>query len=438
MLREDALKIFHAAVAAVQPDIFMRNHVKIAGEQLEVGEKRFDLGKTGKIVVIGAGKASAAMANALESILENRISGGLIVTKSGHSMPLQYLSCMEAGHPVPDENSLLATQKVESLLYGLSENDIVICLISGGASSLLADHPPGSSLKELKVLFSQLLQCGASIHEINAVRKHLSLIKGGQLVRLAHPASIVSFILSDVVGDQLDVIASGLTVPDPRTFADAWKILEKYKLVDMLSPSLKEWLLKGLAGELEDTPKPGDPIFSKTYNLLVGTNRIALNAAAGQARTAGYHPVIMTSEMTGEARDQAIQIVDQTVAYKGPRRACLLWGGETTVTIKGNGTGGRNQELALASLIYMKETLAYSNPFPLILSAGTDGSDGPTDATGAIVDKETLIQAEIAAISMEEFLDENDSYHFFELAGGHIITGPTHTNVMDVVIALIG
>jgi hydroxypyruvate reductase len=276
------------------------------------------------------------------------------------------------------------------------------------------------------------LQCGATIQEMNIVRKHLSAgIKGGQLVRTAWPATLVSFILSDVIGDPLDIIASGPTVGDSSTFAQVWDILRKYQLPDKLPVNIIRWLQLGLNNKIEDTPKPGDEIFSKTHNYLIGTNRIALEAAAEAARALHYEPVIITDTLNGEARDKAYELVQQIKEYSGKRPACLLLGGETTVTIKNNGKGGRNQEFVLAALT------ALENFDIVILSAGTDGTDGPTDAAGAVVDASVIQTAEKLGLQATEFLEQNDSYHFFKKTGGLIITGPTQTNVMDVVVILL-
>jgi hydroxypyruvate reductase len=311
-------------------------------------------------------------------------------------------------------------------------------LISGGASALLVDCPPGVLLPELQTVFNRLLQCGAAIEEMNTVRKHLSAgIKGGQLMRTAWPATVVSFILSDVIGDPLDSIASGPTVADRSTFADAWDIVRKYQLTDKLPVSIIRWLQLGLNKQIAETPKPGDPIFEKSFNYLVGTNRVALEAAAAMARSLQYTPVIVTDALKGEARDKAKELVQQVRQYEGLRPACLLLGGETTVTITGPGKGGRNQEFALAALIALQQAFPDSESMPVVLCAGTDGTDGPTNAAGALVDKGVLQLTIQRGLSPENYLAQNDSWHFFHQTNGHVITGPTHTNVMDMVIVII-
>jgi hydroxypyruvate reductase len=405
---------------------------------LHLGKQVFAPSTIDRLFVIGAGKASAAMAREAEVILKDRISDGVIVTKYEHGFPLKTIRCIEAGHPVPDDKSVQAGREIIRLLKTAGEKDVVIALISGGASALMVDCPPGVPLTDLQQVFNKLLQCGATIQEMNIVRKHLSAgIKGGQLMRTAWPATVVSFILSDVVGDPLDSIASGPTVPDPSSFTDAWDILRKYQLIEKLPVSVIRWLQLGLNKQIDETPKPGDAIFDKSFNYLIGANRIALEAAATAARTLNYTPVIITDALKGEARDQANALVQQIKNYNGPRPACLLLGGETTVTIRGNGKGGRNQEFALAALCALQKTMFAGEPLPVILSAGTDGTDGPTDAAGAVVDDAVMQTVTKQGLDPEVYLAQNDAWHFFHEAGGHIITGPTHTNVMDVVVALV-
>jgi glycerate 2-kinase len=440
-MRNDALQIFTAGVRAVQPQYLLPRHMRWQQGQLCLGKQLFAPEEINKLYIIGAGKASAAMAREAELILKDRITEGVIVTKYEHVFPLRTIRCMEAGHPVPDENSLQAGREIVRLLKQAGENDLVIALISGGASSLMVDCPPGVLLPELQTVFNCLLQCGATIEEMNTVRKHLSAgIKGGQLTRTAWPATIVSFILSDVIGDPLDCIASGPTVADRSTFADAWEIVRKYQLLDKLPASIIRWLQRGLNKQVDETPKPGDPIFEKSHNYLIGTNHIALEAAAAMARSLHYTPVIVTDALKGEARDKAqelVQQVQQVQQYDGPRPVCLLLGGETTVTIRNPGKGGRNQEFALAALVAMQKAFSASDKMPVLLSAGTDGTDGPTNAAGAIVDAAVMQLAAQRALLPENFLAQNDSWNFFDQAGGHIITGPTHTNVMDIIIVLI-
>jgi hydroxypyruvate reductase len=436
-MRDQALAIFNAAVSAVQPSCLLPKHIRVDHNMLWLNERSFSLEEHG-IYVIGAGKASAAMAVEIEKILGDHIIEGIVVTKYGHGLPLKKIKCREADHPLPDENGVLAAKEIMSLVNKAGEKDIIIALICGGASSLLADYPPETSLAALQNVFQLLLECGATIHEINTVRKHLSLIKGGQLARAAYPATVVSFILSDVIGDPLDVIASGPTVADPTSFEDALAVISKYDLSAKIHPGIMAWMQKGLNEEIEDTPKPGNQVFDKTFNHLIGTNRIALAAAAEKAKELGFAPFIITDRLCGEADEEAKKLIDYLMMYRSSKPACILMGGETTVTIKGKGKGGRNQQFALAAL----NELVKNFPFPgkrkiLILSAGTDGSDGATDATGAWINEETIKEAEKNGLDISSFLNDNDAYNFFKKVGGLIITGPTQTNVMDVVIALV-
>lgn len=437
-MRNDALKIFSAAVRSVQPQYLLPKHLRWQNNQLRLGELLFDQHDINKLFIIGAGKASAAMAREAEIVLGNRINAGVIVTKYDHAFKLKTIECIEAGHPVPDENSLLAGRETIRLLKSAGEKDVVVALISGGASALLVDCAPGVLLPELQIVFNKLLQSGATIEEMNTVRKHLSAgIKGGQLLRTAAPATVISFILSDVIGNPLDIIASGPTVADRSTFADAWDIVRKYQLTEKLPVSIIRWLQQGLAKQIPDTPKPGDSIFDKSHNYLIGTNRIALEAAATMAKELHYTPVIITDELKGEAKDKARELVLQVQHYNGPRPACLLLGGETTVTINKPGKGGRNQEFALAALVELQKAFPNGEGMPVLLSAGTDGTDGPTDAAGAVVDAAVIKLANQRKLIAEDHLTQNDSYNFFHKAGGHVITGPTQTNVMDIIVVLV-
>jgi hydroxypyruvate reductase len=436
-MREHALAIFNAAVAAVQPSCLLRKNIQLENDKLYLHEQCFSLEETGNIYVIGAGKASAAMAMEAEKILGEIIAKGAVVTKYGHGLPLQKIKCIEAGHPLPDENSVQAGNEIMAIATEAGKKDIVIALISGGASSLLADYPPGTSLKEVQELFDLLLRCGATINEMNIVRKHLSLIKGGQLAKATYPATLVSLILSDVIGNPLDIIASGPTVADTSSFKDAYAVLNKYQLITKVRPAINAWMQKGLKGEIADTPKPGEYYFERTHNHLIGTNRIALEAAANKAKALGFATFIITNKLSGEANEEAKKLVDYLSLYRNAKPACILMGGETTVTVKGKGKGGRNQQFALAALQELINHNTGANRVPLILSAGTDGTDGPTEATGALVDADTIKKTSELGLDVSSFLNNNDAYHFFAKAGGHIITGPTQTNVMDIVIALV-
>ena len=432
-------EIFMAGIEAVQPARLIPGHVLLNKDLLIVGERSFRRNELGKVIIIGAGKASAAMAVAIEQVLMPVISAGLVITKYGHSLPLRKIECLEAGHPVPDSNGIEATLKILSLVENLEKNDLVIFLVSGGASALMADVPPGLSTEALQDLVRLLLASGASIDEINCIRKHLSLVKGGHLAKKVFPANLVSLILSDVNGDQLSVIASGPTVSDPSTFSEAIEILNKYKLAEKVQPAILSFLQDGTNGLVPETPKPGDPAFGSISNFLIGTNSISLQAAFNAATEKGYHPLILNTRLEGEAEEQAAKFVDACLLYTGTKPACLLMGGETTVTIRGKGLGGRNQHFVLAALCELIKKDVDPLQIPMILSGGTDGTDGPTDAAGAMIDPGQLknIKAANNGDVAAAFLNNNDAYHFFENYGGLIKTGPTQTNVMDLVIGIV-
>lgn len=437
-MRNDAVAIFQAGLEAVDPATAIRRCVSLDHTQLILGDLTIDLSHINRLFVIGAGKASGAMAAALEEILADRITDGLVVVKYDHAVKLSHISQVEAGHPVPDINGQKGTESIRELVKKTGQNDLVICLMSGGGSALLVSPGSGLSLVDKQETIQELLSCGASIHEINTIRKHLSHIKGGHLAMCAHPAQVVSLILSDVVGDDLDVIASGPTVPDPSTFQDCGDILSKYDIADKLPKAVHRHLVRGMQGKIKETPKPGHPIFDKADHFIIGNNIQALKSAKKHAESLGYNTLMLTSLLTGETRDAAqfqaaiIREMTQT-GYPVSPPACLLSGGETTVTLKGNGQGGRNQEFVLAS------ALALENLAPVVcLSAGTDGIDGPTDAAGAIMDSTTLTRAINKGLRAATYLENNDSYHFFQELGDLYVTGPTRTNVMDIRITLVG
>jgi len=437
-MRKDAVDIFFAGLQAVDPITAVRRCVSVNDTQLVVCEKKFDLSHVNNLFIVGAGKASAAMAAAMEEILADRIRDGLVVVKYGHTVDLSHISLVEAGHPIPDKKGQEGAERLSKLVEKAGKNDLVICLMSGGGSALLPSPGPGIDLADKQETIRVLLSCGAGIHEINTIRKHLSCIKGGQLALSAHPASMISLILSDVVGDDLDVIASGPTVPDPSTFQDCMRILSKYRITEKLPETISRHLTRGAEGEVKETPKPGHPAFSNTDHFIIVNNFLALDSARLYAESLGYNTVLLTSLLTGETKHAAhfhaaiVREIGQSGHPVSPP-ACLLSGGETTVTLKGNGKGGRNQEFALASAI------ALENVGPLIcMSAGTDGTDGPTDAAGAIMDSTTLARAKAKGLDAAAYLAENDSYHFFQELGDLFVTGPTKTNVMDMHIALVG
>lgn len=434
-MRRDIVDIYEAAVRAVQPQVLLPAWVDREGDRIRLGDQEFDRSAIRHFYVVAIGKAAAAMADMLEQVLDDAISEGLVITKEGYRLELQYMRCLEAGHPVPDHRSLEAAYALENLLRYTTDKDLVLVLLSGGASALVADLVPGVQLEAVMTLFRDLLQSGADIREMNTVRKHVSRLKGGQLTRMVHPAQLVCLALSDVIGDAPDVIGSGLTVPDPTTFSDAYAILARYRLLDSLDPGLRTWLEMGLRGEVEDTPKPGDPIFARSRFHLIGNNSLALRAAAQRARELGYAVLMDTTPMEGESREQALAFARMLESYQGPRPACILAGGETTVQVKGGGKGGRNQEFALALAAYWMDRPP--SRVPMVLCAATDGTDGPTDAAGALADGELLSWCREKGVDPKPYLRNNDAYGFFSQTDHHFFTGPTHTNVMDVVIALV-
>lgn len=436
-LHRDAEEIFRAGLSAVAPERLVQKHLKCKGSILSAGSRRFDLDAFDRLVVIGAGKASAVMARGLEKVLGRRIAQGIVVVKYGHGVPLDRVRILEAGHPIPDENGIRATREILDLLAETGEKDIVVCLLSGGGSALMDDFQTGITLADVRKATALLLQSGAAISEVNTIRKHISKIKGGRLTAKASPSPLINLVLSDVIGDDLHVIASGPTVPDEGTFGDALSVLSRYGLEERFPGRIIDYLRLGQCGKVPDTPKQGNPIFKNTVNLIIGNNGMAAGAAASRARRLGYRPMVLTTEMQGEAREAAgfLAAVAREVARNDRpvgKPACLIAGGETTVTVRGNGTGGRNQELALAAAVKISgcRTIVF-------LSGGTDGTDGPTDAAGAVVDDGTLDRAGRESLDARAFLDANDSFHFFQKLGGLLITGPTRTNVMDLVIILV-
>jgi glycerate 2-kinase len=434
--RQIAWQLIKAALQAVDPALAVKNyfsqHPEVAAQ---IRETR------GRVIVVGAGKAGTPMAMAVTELFGDKIFEGQVIVKYGHTgqtpenRPLR-IKIKEAGHPVPDEAGLQATQEIAELLSQTGPDDTVICLLSGGGSALTPLPAPGLTLADLQATTTELLAAGAIINELNTIRKHLSGSNGGRLAQLAVPARLYALILSDVVGDPLEVIASGPTVPDPTTFADAWHIVEQYRLQERLPRPVVERLQAGRAGEIADTPKPGDPIFERVHNAVIGSNRIAAQAAVEAAQMAGLEAMLLTTFVEGEAREVARVVAGLAkglVKDEGslPRPACLVLGGETTVTLKGKGRGGRNQEMALAAAIALQNW-----PNVTLICLGTDGTDGPTDAAGAFADGATVSRAQRLGLDAVDFLNRNDAYNFFGPLGDLIMTGPTNTNVNDLIIIL--
>jgi len=437
-LRKHANQIFRHVLDILDPGQLVKEKVSIRDSTLIVEEREYNLNNYENIYVVGGGKACAPMAKAMEGLLGDKIDNGIIVVKYDHGLSLKKIETVEASHPIPDENGERGASDILRLLSGTGEKDLIICLISGGGSALLVQPHKGITLQDIQTASAELLACGATIDEINTVRKHLSSIKGGQLAKAAYPSTLITLMLSDVVGDPMDIIASGPTVPDESTFEDAYAIIQKYTLEEKIPNIVCGFLRSGKMGEIEETPKNGNKIFDNTQNVIVGSNKIALDAAEKRAKDLGYNTIVLSSLVEGESRDVAkffAAIAKEVSRTDTPvsKPACIIAGGETTVTIRGKGKGGRNQEFALSAAMEIEGFEGV-----VILSAGTDGTDGPTDATGAIVDSNTCKDARKKFnLNAEEFLSRNDSYNFFKKTGEHIVTGPTMTNVMDIMISLI-
>jgi glycerate 2-kinase len=423
--REAATAIWQSALGAGAVEPLVRRALRGEGVRLVAGSRPWDLERLRRVVVLGCGKAGAAMARAVEGILGDRVAEGFVVVKDGYTGPTRRIRLAEAGHPVPDARGQRAAQRLLSLARGAGAEDLVIMLISGGGSALTPAPAPPITLEEKQATTRLLLEAGATINELNAVRKHLSLLKGGQLARAAMPAEVLTLVLSDVIGDPLDVIASGPTAPDPSTFEDALGVLAGRGLGDRLPPSIVSRLEAGRRGEIPETPKPGDPLFDRVTNLVIGNNALVVEAAAARARELGYEPHVLTRELQGEAQEVARDLVAR--ARRLPPAACLIAGGETTVTVRGRGRGGRCQEFALAAALALRR-----DDDLVVLAGGTDGTDGPTDAAGAVVDATTAARNHDA----HRALADNDAYSYLNTAGDLLVTGPTHTNLLDIYLLL--
>ena len=440
-MKENLTEIFYAALKAADPCNAVKRAIRIEGDHLFAGDSVYGLKEYDRVIVAGAGKGTAPMAEVLEELLGERIDEGVIIVKYGHTCPLKKIRQIEASHPIPDEAGVKGTEDITKLLEKADEKTLVICLLSGGGSALLVSPADGITLKDKQVATDLLLKSGSTIDELNAVRKHLSKVKGGRLAQIAYPATVLTLILSDVIGDRLDVIASGPTAPDGSTFDDAIKVVDKYGIRNRLPEKIMTYLESGAAGKIPDTPKAGEDCFKKGSTVIVGSLRQAINAAWDTAHKLGFDTHTVTDKLQGEAREAAKYLAEiATMAKKTTkkRKRCLISGGETTVTVRGNGTGGRNLELALAFALAIEGVGGIT-----MLSAGTDGTDGPTDAAGAIVDGETGVMARKFGLDPAIYLENNDSYNFFKrfdsLTGekSHLITGPTGTNVMDLQIIVM-
>ena len=469
--RARIIAVLDAAIRAVDPRAAMHAHVVRSDDVLRIGERSYRLSELDRIIVVGGGKSGAPMAAAVHEIVPERIAAGAVNVKYGHAAdaggwqvrfehrplagtnarpaaaprPAQAdagpIVIIEAGHPVPDVAGLAGAQRIAALLQGLTERDLVIVLISGGGSALLPLPADAITLADYQVLTSLLLGCGADITEVNTVRKHCSRLQGGQLARLAAPAHVATLVLSDVVGTPLDAIASGPTVPDRSSFADAWRVLERYGVAEQAPASVCAHLRRGVTGQLPDTPKPGDPLFERVNNVVISDNASAGRAAVAEAKRLGSTAVLLSTFLQGEAREVgrvaaglAQGIASGQSDFSPP--VCLVLGGETTVTIRGRGTGGRNQELALAAAIALEGYALPSGVEVAVVSLGTDGTDGPTDAAGGIATADSIARAKALGLDARAALDANDSYHLLGALGDLIVTGPTQTNVNDLVAVL--
>lgn len=436
--RQLALDSLEAALKAVDPKQIIKSKVKLKGAILNINTYSFNLKNFSNIFVVGGGKASGLMAEALEEILGDYITEGAINVPSTSTQPkTQKIKLQKASHPIPDEAGMTGTRKMLDVVSQADEDDLVICLISGGGSSLMPLPRGEVSLRDKQEVTRALLKSGATINEINAVRKHISEVKGGWLAKKAYPATVVNLLLSDVVGDPLDVIASGPTVPDSTTFSDAIHVLKKYRLWEKISASIRKLLLEGEEGRIPETPKADDPAFKKVYNIVVGNNYTASMAAYSKLQNEGVNTLFLTSYLEGEARHVgkmfAAMICEIATSGKPiPKPAGIVTGGETTVTVSGNGIGGRNQEICLGAALKINHMDG-----AVVASISTDGVDGPTDAAGAIADGKTVLHAQKLNLNAEQFLLDNDSYTFFSKLNDLIFTGPTGTNVNDVSVIVV-
>ena len=433
----EAKEIFQAGVGAVDPRKMVRDSLDISGTVLTADGVRYDLSSFPRIHLLGAGKACDQMANGVEELLGDRISGGVIITPDGTEILTPRVPRRVGAHPIPDEEGVRAAEELVSIAAAAGADDLVVVLLSGGGSALLTAPAAGILLEDIRVLTAKLLKRGASIDELNTIRKHLSRTKGGGLARLIYPARVMTLILSDVVGDDPAVIASGPTAPDPTTFRDCLEIMDRYQLREWAPSRIRERLERGRGGVISETPVAADPIFQKVQNIVIGNNRIALLGAAEKGRELGYKTVILSDRVAGDTRRSAklhcaLAVAVSTRRQPGDTPVCLLSGGETTVVVKGTGLGGRNSEFVLASALDIagKEGIT-------ILSGGTDGIDAETPSAGAICDGTTLERGDELRLSADNLLERNDSYTYFRTLGDELITGPTGTNVMDLRVMLL-
>jgi len=437
-VRIKALKLIEKGLKAADPERAVKNHLKIIGKKLIINGHIFEIDKFNGIYVIGAGKASGKMAKAVEEILSDHINSGIVIVPKGLEIKVKKIKLIEGDHPIPSRINVKGAIEIVRLIEEAEKNSLIISLISGGGSALLTLPAENITLEEISEITQQLLRSGADIREINTVRKHLSQVKGGQLARKIYPRQLISLIISDVVGDPIDMIASGPTAPDPTTFRDAYNILRKYGLWEKVSQNIRKRIERGISCEIMETPKKDDITFTKVLNVIIASNLTALKAIKKEAQKNGLNTIILSSQIEGEARHVGkffSSIVKEVKNSCNPIKppASIIGGGETTVKVVGNGLGGRNQELALSAAISIEGLKGIA-----IVAVGSDGIDGITDAAGAIVDGETIIKAKKSGLDPTQYLRNNDSYTFFKKLGGSLIyTGVTGTNVNDFILGII-
>ncbi len=431
-------QVLQEALYAVDPLAATKRFLKLEGSTLHVGERSYDLDGFKRVFVVGAGKAAAPMAAAVEEVLGDRIASGLVVTKTGHGGPTQIVSVEEAEHPRPNEAGVEAGNRILQVAESATQDDLIIALLSGGGSALLVAPAAGLTLEDIQGMTDALLSCGATINEMNCLRKHMSAVKGGQLARAVAPATLITLALSDVIGSPLDVIASGPTVPDQTTWQDAWDIVRRFGIKDQLPQPVLERLQAGLNHELPDTPKADDPVFETSQTIVVADNRMAALQAKEMAESLGYHASLLTTYLEGEASQVAkavvglgreIEVFNEPIAAP----ACLILGGETTVTLGDSaGKGGRNQELALSAGISLQ-----GDDRMVVVSLATDGTDGPTDSAGGIGDGSTVARGKAKGLDAEEYLRGHNAYPYLAEVNDLLLTGPTQTNVNDIVFVFV-
>ena len=431
-------ELVDASLEASSPQNAVRRHMIREGDWLRVGDCTYHLPDFKRVLIIGFGKAAAAMAQAAEGLLGNWLTGGLVVTHYGHALPLQDIEIVEAGHPLPDENGVVGAERMLEFVGQPLDSDLIIALISGGGSTLFTLPVRGVTLCDLQVVNELLLLSGADIHQFNAVRKHLSQVKGGRLAQRLYPAQVVSLLLSDVLGNDESVIASGPLAPDPSTFEEVWDILDEFRLSEELPGAVRGYLRRGARGEIADNPDRGDRVFERIESVIVGDNQLAAQAALARAEELGFAAQMLTPGLKGEAREAAQWVVGQArkareAAGVAGAPVCLVGGGETIVRVRGDGKGGRNQELALAAAV---EMAVGNDEKARLVTLATDGRDGPTDAAGAFAESDSVARAAGLGIDALQYLENNDSYSFFSVLGDLIVTGPTGTNVNDLVFWL--